>query len=246
MITTRHALPIPPPHPDAHLGSALRPEFPAGFGLLFAVFVLGWALGAIQVIVLAYTSYLGNESGAALVFFVNSAASLAGAFIVGGMTFTMHARHRFTISLLVYAVGIIPSALVTGYWPFVVASALAGAAIAPTFVQANAVVADETPARIRTSAFALLSSAVGLGIAIGAAVAGAAASAVGGDAVRAMLIPLAVACAVAAILVDLAHRRMRAAGAGADDDRLDPQWRPRTCRRRRRPTSRRWGASSTT
>ncbi len=218
--TSHLGLPMVRPHPDAGRGSAFRPEFPAGLGLLFAVLVLGAALGAAQVFVLAYCQTLGAEGGAALVYFVNSGASLIGAVVVGGMTWRRPARTRFAISLFVYAVGVLPSALVSGYLPFVVAAALSGMAIAPTFVQANAMVADETPARARTAAFALLASATGLGIAGGAATGGWATSEFGGDTARLLLVPLAGACALAAILVDVAHRR--SAVAGMDDGEGSP------------------------
>jgi MFS family permease len=219
--TSSLGLPMVRPHPDAGRGSVLRPEFPAGIGLLFAVLVLGAALGAAQVFVLAYCQALGMEGGAALVYFVNSGASLIGAIVVGGMTWRRSARSRFAISLFVYAVGVLPSALVSGYVPFVIAAALSGVAIAPTFVQANAMVADETPARARTAAFALLASAVGLGIAAGAAGAGWTTSQVGGDTARLLLVPLAAACAVAAVVVDVAHRRRVL--AADDDEELPPE-----------------------
>ena len=140
-------------------------------------------------------------------FFVNSGASLIGALVVGGMVFRMPTRHRFTIALVVYAVALLPSAFVNGYWPFLLASVLSGVAIAPTFIQANAVVAEETPARARTAAFALVASAAGLGIALGAAAAGWAVSEAGGDQARLLLVPLAVGACVTVLLADIAHRR---------------------------------------
>lgn len=213
--TSRLALPIPPPHPEAAGGSRWRPEFPAGPGLLLAVLLLGGALGAAQVLQLAYCASLGMGGGAALVFFVNSGASLVGAILVGGMAWRRPARQRFSIALLGYAVGLLPSALVSGYWPFVAASLLSGAAIAPTFVQANALVAEATPARVRTAAFALLGSATGLGIALGAAAGGQAVSLAGGDRARLLLLPLAVGCAVGAAVVDVVHRRGAAAALAA-------------------------------
>jgi MFS family permease len=177
-----------------------------------AVLALGAALGAAQVLVLAYTEVLQVPGGAALVYFVNSGASLVGAIVVGGMTWRRPARTRFSIALLGYGIGLLPSALVTSYWPFVAASVVSGMAIAPTFVQANAMVADETPARIRTAAFALLASATGLGIALGAAAAGQAVAVLGGDEARRILVPLALTCVAAAVVVDVAHRRGAAIG----------------------------------
>lgn len=207
VVTSTLCLPEPPAHPGASAGSALRPEFPAGVGLLASVLVLGSALGAAQVLQLAYCGWIGFSGGAALVFFVNSGASLIGAVIVGAIAFRMPARHRFTIALVVYAVALVPSAVVSGYWPFVLASIASGIGIAPTFVQANAVVAEETPPRARTAAFALVASAAGLGIALGAAVAGWAVSQAGGDQARLLLVPLAVAAGLTAIVADALHRR---------------------------------------
>ena len=220
-MTSAACLPEPPPHPEPGAGSALRPEFPAGGGLLASVLFLGGALGAAQVLQLAYCREIGHAEGAALVFFVNSGASLIGALVVGGMTFRMPVRHRFTIALVVYAVALLPSAFVNGYWPFVLASVVSGIGIAPTFVQANAVVAEETPARARTAAFALVASAAGLGIALGSAAAGWAVSENGGDQARLLLVPLALGAGITALLADFLHRRSGAAVEPADE--IDPE-----------------------
>jgi MFS family permease len=207
-VTSSLVLPPPPRHPADPSGARqLRPEFPAGAGLLAAVLALGAALGAVQVLQFAYCQALGLEGGAALVYVVNSGASLIGALVVGAIAFRTPARRRFTLALIGYAVGLAPSALVDGYAPFVVASVVSGIAIAPTFVQANAVVGEETPPRIRTASFAVLGSATVLGISVGSALAGQAVAAVGGEAARGILIPLAALCAVAAVLADVTHRR---------------------------------------
>jgi hypothetical protein len=221
--TSALVLPAPARHPPEP-GARRRPEFPPGIGLLVAVFALGVALGAVQVLQLAYCQALGAESGAALVFFLNSGTSLVGAVLVGGTVFRTPARRRFTIALIVYAVGVVPSALVGGYVPFVLASILSGAAIAPTFIQANGVVAEEAPPRIRTAAFAVLGSATVFGIAIGAALAGQAVARVGGDEARVMLLPLAAACAVAAVFADVSHRASVTSPLepANDDQRAEP------------------------
>lgn len=221
VVTSAACLPEPAPHPDAASGFTLRPEFPAGTGLLASVLFLGGALGAAQVLQLAYCREIGYAEGAALVFFVNSGASLIGALVVGSMAFRMPVRRRLTISFAVYAVALLPSAFVTGYWPFVLASTASGVAIAPTFVQANGVVAEETPARARTAAFALVASAAGLGIALGAAAAGSAISWNGADQARLLLVPLALGVGITALLADGLHRRTGATVEPADE--IDPE-----------------------
>lgn len=199
-LTSRRSLPPPPPHPRVD-GESRWPPFPAGRSVLVSTCLLGIALGSVQVLQLAYCRALGLETGAALVFFVYSAASLTGAIVVGAIAWRQPPRRRLALSLLVYVAGLLPSALVSGYPAFVVASLLAGVAIAPTFIQANALVAEATPTRYRTGAFAVLGSATILGIAAGSAVTGAAVDALGADAARAVLIPMAAAVGLAGLLV---------------------------------------------
>jgi len=198
-ITSSWSLPAPHPHST---GVSWRLEFPAGIGLLLSVGALGGALGAAQVLQLAYCSALGLPKGAALVYLVNSGASLVGAIVIGAQIWVVPVRRRFTCAMLVYAIGVIPSALVDGYWQFVIASTLSGIAIAPTFIQSNALVAEVTSAHSRTSAFTVLVSASAVGIAFGAAVAGLAITSVGADIARLILLPLAGCAATAAIVTD--------------------------------------------
>jgi len=205
-ITSRWSLPAPPPHPNAP-GALGRPTFPAGLGVLVSVGALGATLGAVQILQLAYCTAIGAPEGAALVYFVNAGASLIGAIVIGAQTWRLPVRRRFTIAMVVYALGVIPSVIVTGYVPFVFASILSGAAIAATFIQSNALVAEVTPAHARTSSFAVLVSATAVGIALGAAIAGSATTAVGADAARAVLLPLAFLAAAAAVLTDLSPWR---------------------------------------
>lgn len=199
-ITSKWSVPAPRPHA---YGVPRRLEFPAGIGVLLSVAALGGALGAAQVLQLAYCTTLGLPQGAALVYLVNSGASLIGAIVVGAQNWVVPVRRRFTYAMLVYAFGVIPSALVCGFWQFVIASTLSGIAIAATFIQSNALVAEVTPAHSRTSSFTVLVSASAVGIAFGAAVAGLAITSVGADSARLILLPLAGCAAAAALATDL-------------------------------------------
>lgn len=216
-ITSRWSLVAPAPHREATEGPPWRPRFEPGAGLLVSTAFLGATLGAAQVVQLAYATALGMPEGAALVFFVYSAASLVGAFVVAAVPWPMPARRRYSIALVGLAIGMAPTALVSGYVPFVLVAALAGLGIAPTFIQANGVVAEETPPGTRTQAFAILGSATVFGIAIGSAVAGISVDAVGADQARLVLIPLGLLAAASAIIGDRVHgQRMRRAAAGSD------------------------------
>ena len=203
-ITSKWSVPAPRPHT---YGVSWLLEFPAGMGVLLSVGALGGALGAAQVLQLAYCTSLGLPQGAALVYLVNSGASLIGAIIVGAQIWIIPARRRFTLAMLVYAIGVIPFALVVGYWQFVAASMLSGIAIAATFIQSNALVAEVTPAHSRTASFTVLVSASAVGIAFGAAVAGLAITSVSADSARLILLPLAGCAAAAAMVTDVCGSR---------------------------------------
>lgn len=203
-ITSKWSLPEPRPH---SYGVSRLLVFPAGMGVLLSVGALGGALGAAQVLQLAYCTTLGFPQGAALVYLVNSGASLIGAILVGAQIWITPVRQRFTFAMLVYAIGVIPSVFVVGYWQFVVASTVSGIAIAATFIQSNALVAEVTLAHSRTSSFTVLVSASAVGIAFGAAVAGLAITSVGADSARLILLPLAGSAAATAMITDVCGPR---------------------------------------
>lgn len=183
--------------------------------LLATMVGLGSTLAAVLVLIVAYTDVLGRPDGAALVLFLSSTASLTAALVVGRLRFRMHPRRRLMITLIIYSASIWPLALVQSYAAFAVAGFVAGAAIAPTFIQANTYVALTTTTDRSTEAFYWMSAGVALGLAIGSTVTGMIVDAAGADDGRIIIALFCLAPAVIAIVSELVQRRTSAV---TDDD----------------------------
>ncbi|MES2210902.1 MAG: MFS transporter [Chloroflexota bacterium] len=164
-----------------HRGRAPAPGF---WPFLLALVPLGVALGGMAVVMTSASRALGDAGLTALVFALYSGASLIGAVAVGRIAFRGRARPRFVRSLVIYGLSVVPIAIAPGAVGFAVASFLAGAAIAPTFIQANAHVSEVVALGRRTEAFAWVGSAVGLGLALGSALLGRVVDVSGVDAAR--------------------------------------------------------------
>lgn len=179
---------------------------------LVAVLVgLGMALNGVLVAVVATSEALGRPGLASVVFALNSGASLATALVVGRLRFRMLPRRRITVAVVVFGVTLVPFALVDSVVGFALAGMLAGAAIAPTFIQVNAHVATTTEPGRTTEAFSWISATVGVGLAIGAAVTGAAIDRVGEGGARVAVLAMALLPGAVALVTDRVLAR-----AGAD------------------------------
>ncbi|MEY3020524.1 MAG: hypothetical protein RLZZ272_1508 [Actinomycetota bacterium] len=185
--------------------------------LVLVMVGLGMALNGVLVAIVATAEALGDPGLASVLFAVNSAASLATALVVGRLRFRTAPRRRITVALVVYGLTLVPFALVGGAGPFIVACALAGAAVAPTFIQVNAhVAATSEPGRV-TEAFSWINATVGVGLAIGAAVVGATIDRAGPDDARLAVLAMGLGVALVALTTDgLLALRSRRPTSGRD------------------------------
>jgi len=167
--------------PSASAAIHAEPDFRV---FLLELLLLGVALGGMTVVLVSGSGALGDAGYTALVFAVNSAASLIAGILIGRVAFQGPARTRFARALIVYSFGLLPILLLSGQSGFLFAAFVAGASIAPTFIQANAHVASVVEPARRTEAFAWIGSAVVLGIAAGSAVLGRIVDAGGVEAAR--------------------------------------------------------------
>jgi len=162
---------------------------------------IGAILGASQVLLLAYCTAIGAAAGIALALGLNSGASLVGAVLVGTKSdWRWSAERRFAVAAVFFALATIPTTLVSGYLPYLIAMIVAGFGIAPMFIQVNAVIAERAGGSARSATFALIGGGVVFGIAAGSAVSGVAIDAVGASDARLVLIPLALLMVVPTIL----------------------------------------------
>jgi MFS family permease len=170
--------------------------------LVLVMVGLGMALNGVLVTIVATAQALGDPGLASVLFAVNSAASVATALVVGRLRFRTSPRRRITVGIAIYGLTLIPFALAGGAGAFVVACALAGAAVAPTFIQVNAhFAATSEPGRV-TEAFSWISATVGVGLAIGAALVGEAIDRAGPDVARLAVLAMGLGLATIAVTTD--------------------------------------------
>ena len=160
--------------------------------LILSAAAIGSILGASQVLLLGYCNSIGAADGIALALGLNSGASLVGAILIGAKSdWQWSAERRFAVAAIIFALLTIPTALVNGFLPYLVATTAAGFGIAPMFIQSNAVIAERSGGSARSAAFALIGGGVIFGISAGSAIGGVAIDAVGAADARLILIPLA-------------------------------------------------------
>jgi len=153
---------------------------------------IGSILGASQVLLLGYCTAIGAAAGIALALGLNSGASLIGAILIGSKSdWRWSAERRFAVAAIFFGLVTIPTALVNGYVPYLIATTIAGFGIAPMFIQSNAVIAERAGGSARSGAFALIGGGVVFGISAGSAIGGVAIDAVGASEARLILAPLA-------------------------------------------------------
>lgn len=160
--------------------------------LIVSASAIGSILGASQVLLLGYCNSIGAADGIALALGLNSGASLVGAILIGSKSdWRWGAERRFAVAAILFALLTIPTALVNGFLPYLIATTAAGFGIAPMFIQSNAVIAERSGGSARSAAFALIGGGVIFGISAGSAIGGVAIDAAGASDARLILIPLA-------------------------------------------------------
>jgi len=144
--------------------------------LVLALVAVGVAFGAVEVAVAAAADHLGAAAAAGPLLGVWGAGSLLGGIVIA------RSGRSPGLGVLLAALAAGHLALVAGTGSVVALAALltlAGATIAPTYARIYAMVEDVAPAGTITEAFAWLGTAVAIGAAVGAALAGSLADAGG-------------------------------------------------------------------
>lgn len=177
-------------------GSAL----PGGAWVLLVVLGLGMALNGVLVTVLATTDAFGRPGLASLIYALNSTASLVSAVIIGRTTFRRPISQRLLVATAIYLVTLVPYALAAEAVSFVLAGLLAGAAISPIFIFSNSYVAASVAPGRANEAFSWLIAGVGVGLSLGAALAGAAVDAYGASGARLLVLAFAALPLVAVLI----------------------------------------------
>ena len=193
----------PPPggHESRSGPSAMRTP---GLRVLFVVGAsVGAILGTLEIALVGFADQVGAKSMSGVLIAGLALGSMASGIGWGTVHWRLPLRHRLVGVLVLLTVCSIPLLLVHDIWlmvPFVV---LAGVAVSPSLISSFTLAEVLVPRAVVTEAFTWIGTALGLGVAIGASVAGKIVDVSGANAA---FLVATVAAALAAIAVALFQR----------------------------------------
>ena len=189
------------PHGDGPRASALAS---AGLRTLTAVLLfVGVLFGTLEVSMVAFAEERGSTIGGGLLLALVAAGSAAAGLLYGVVRWKAPQHRRLLLGVAFLAAGMVPLLLAPTVPLMAPAALLAGFSISPSLIVAFGLLEELVPVAARTEGFSWLNSGLGVGMAFGFAVAGAAAD--GAGARTGFL--LALGGALAAGLVALVRRR---------------------------------------
>jgi MFS family permease len=160
-----------PPHgPSAGHGSAIAVP---GLRVLVLVFMLtGSVFGSLDVSMIAFAQEHGHRSLAGPLLAMVALGSAISGLWYGTRAWRADLHRRFVVTLTLLAAGMTPLHVGEGVWSMAFLCFVAGLSISPTAIAGYGLVERLVPAGLRTEGFAWVSTSVGVGVAIGATVAG--------------------------------------------------------------------------
>ncbi len=176
----------PPIGPSEHRGGASALASPAMQVLVPVFFAAGGIFGSVEVVAVAFTAERGVPGAAGLVLGAFALGSMLAGLAYGARAWAGPAAGRFVMASSLLGFGTVPLALVNDVRLLGVALFLAGLAISPMVVAGFGLVEAVAPPGRLTECLSWCTTAITLGAAVGAAVAGPTVDAAGGH--RAFLV----------------------------------------------------------
>ncbi|MBC6458794.1 MFS transporter [Actinomadura sp. HBU206391] len=170
LAVQRRTEPPPRPHRAGERGSAIAvPGVPA----VSAVFLLlGMVFASIEVGALAFADEAGHPRLAGPLLGLLALGSAVAALWYGARSWTMPLHLRFRIGLALLVAGLIPVVLITNLYVMMALIFFSGLAISPTIIPAYGLVESLVPEHRLTEGLTWMSTAIGIGVAAGASIAG--------------------------------------------------------------------------
>jgi MFS family permease len=170
---------------------------------LRVLFVVGAAVGAIlgtlEIALVAFADQVGARSLSGVLIAGLALGSMASGIGWGTVHWRLPLRRRLVWVLLLMTVTSVPLLLIQHIWVMVPFVMLAGVAVSPSLISSFTLAEKLVPRSAVTEAFTWIGTALGLGVAVGASVAGKVVDAAGAN--RAFLVAtVAAAVAAAAVL----------------------------------------------
>jgi hypothetical protein len=156
-----------------HLSAIRSP----GLRVVVAVFLcVGALFGSVEVVMVAFAAERQVPGAAGLLLGCVAGGSLISGLVYGGLTFRSSVDERFRIALLLLATGMVPlvplAASDVGAGAMVPVAVLAGLAISPTLIAGYALIERVVRPAALTEGFTWLTTALGVGMALGASTSG--------------------------------------------------------------------------
>ena len=196
--------------PLPHVYDGDRPEAAIrtpGLRVLVAAFLaMGIVFGGIEVSLVAFADERGSASTGGGLLAIVAFASMVGGLVYGALHWSQPLDRRYVASLVVFALCVAPFPLAGSVPLMGLVCLFAGLAIAPSLIGGYELIERLVPAGSLTEGLTWVSTAVSVGLAIGASVAGWLADAEGAR--RAFLVAVAGAL-VAVTAAALGRRRLR-------------------------------------
>jgi predicted MFS family arabinose efflux permease len=162
----------PAPRPGTK-ASGLDQLSPRSLGWIVLTFVfMGGIFGSVEVVTVAFADHAGATQAAGVVLAVYALGSLLSGLVVGAVHWRSGPRRRFAVGQVVMAATLLPLPFVGSVPVLAVVMFLAGLAISPTLIAGFSLVEAEVPASRLTEGLAWISTALNIGVSMGAAVAG--------------------------------------------------------------------------
>ncbi|WP_222194574.1 MFS transporter [Modestobacter italicus] len=196
-----HTEPPPAEHEHRRGASAMRVQ---GLRVLFVVgAAVGAILGTLEIALVAFADEVGARSLSGLLIAGLAAGSMLAGIGWGTVHWQVPLRHRLVAALAVLTVLTVPLALISSYWVMLPVVVLAGIAVSPSLISAFTLAEVLVPRSAVTEAFTWIGTALALGVAVGASVAGKIVDSVGANA---SFLVATVAAGLAAIAVAFGQR----------------------------------------
>ncbi|SDY44212.1 Predicted arabinose efflux permease, MFS family [Modestobacter sp. DSM 44400] len=197
----RHTEPPPAEHEHRNGPSAIRIR---GLRVLFVVgAAVGAILGTLEIALVAFADEQGARTLSGLLIAALAAGSMVAGIGWGAVHWRVALRRRLLGALVLLTLLSVPLLLVHDIWlmlPFVL---LAGVAVSPSLISSFTLAEVLVPRAAVTEAFTWIGTAMALGVAVGASVAGKIVDTVGANA---GFLVATVAAALAAVTVALGQR----------------------------------------
>jgi MFS family permease len=145
---------------------------PAMALLALTFIATGSLFGAVDVATVAFSTEHGHRQAAGLVLAAFGIGSMLAGIIYGARSWRASPSGRFAIAATALAIGTVPFLVADSLTWLAITMLIAGAAISPMLISGNAIVVRVVPPAQLTEGLTWVGTALGIGIAIGSAVAG--------------------------------------------------------------------------